>query len=526
MAVNTSMIALGVLFAPVTALFGPVVTWNVLARLALALSAFSMCMALRRWTQWWPAAFVGGLVYGYSAYALSNLHHLFLYFVPLPPVMLLLLYEILVRQRWHPARTGALLGAMCGVQYLISSEILVSTIVIGAIATALHLIACRKHIGPKWPYIKTSSAFALVVGAVLLVYPVGFALLGPSYIAGSPQSPQNLAQFHGGLLSPFVPALQVYRSFVQRLAENGAAMYLGIPLIAALVGTTVWLRRQGLVVLAGTMVAVSLILSLGSSLHVGAHNTGVPLPFTVLGHLPFFDGLIPDRFGLFASLFGGSVLAIGMNELYFLMLNARRPSWRSLRWQKTGAGLVTLGIAVVVLFPLIPQTSEQSIPTPVSPFFASSAAKSIPLGSTVLAYPYPQAWQAGPNSSQSVDDVLLDQAVSGMGFKVIGGYGWRPLGTYGTPEPSRLAPPSVEALFNAAFFASAPATQLGLLERSNLVADLRRFMRTYDVGTVIVLPSGRHPGIVIAQLTAAIGRPIHSGGAAVWFHVQRRLSTT
>ena len=59
---NTSMMALGVLFSPITSLFGPIVTWNVLMRLALVVSATSMCLVLRRWTTWWPAAFVGGLL--------------------------------------------------------------------------------------------------------------------------------------------------------------------------------------------------------------------------------------------------------------------------------------------------------------------------------------------------------------------------------------------------------------------------------------------------------------------------------
>ena len=66
--VNGSMLALGVLFMPITKLFGPVVTWNIALRLAVALSASSMCLVLRRWTTWWPAAFVGGLIYGFSAY--------------------------------------------------------------------------------------------------------------------------------------------------------------------------------------------------------------------------------------------------------------------------------------------------------------------------------------------------------------------------------------------------------------------------------------------------------------------------
>jgi len=59
------MLALGLLFLPITKLFGPIVAWNLALRMALAASACSMCPVLRRWTTWWPAAFVGGLLHGF-----------------------------------------------------------------------------------------------------------------------------------------------------------------------------------------------------------------------------------------------------------------------------------------------------------------------------------------------------------------------------------------------------------------------------------------------------------------------------
>ena len=70
--VNGSMVALGVIFLPITKLFGPVVAWNLALRFAVAVSAASMCLVLRRWTAWWPAAFLGGLLYGFSAYISWN----------------------------------------------------------------------------------------------------------------------------------------------------------------------------------------------------------------------------------------------------------------------------------------------------------------------------------------------------------------------------------------------------------------------------------------------------------------------
>ena len=305
---------LGVVFSPVTSLFGPIVTWNVLLRLAFLLSAMSMCLVMRRWTSWWPAGFVGGLFYGFSMYMIADAPHLFLVFVPLPPLILLLCHEIVVRQRRRPGRTGGLLGLMCGVQYLIASEILVSTLLIAAGAIVLYLMASRKTIASKWPYAKVAVIYAFTVGAVLLVYPVYFTLFGPGHINGVPNSPQDLAALHADLLGPFLPngfpwltSTHFKTVAIERLTSS-APMYLGFPYAVVLVAIVVWLRRRPIVLLMGAMLAIAFVLSLGSYLYIYGNDTKIPLPFIILAHLPFFDGLLAVRFSLFTTLFGAGLL--------------------------------------------------------------------------------------------------------------------------------------------------------------------------------------------------------------------------
>jgi hypothetical protein len=182
--VNGSMLLLGALASPITFLFGPVVSWNVLERTAPFVSALSMCLVVRRWTSWWPAAFVGGLLYGFSSYVTSQSGHLFLAFVPLPPLFFLLLYEALVRQRWSPRRVGALLGLVSAAQFFVFSEIFASLVMMGAGATVLYLFANRKHISVDSHYLKTTGIHAVLAGAVLLVYPIFVTLFGPQHISG------------------------------------------------------------------------------------------------------------------------------------------------------------------------------------------------------------------------------------------------------------------------------------------------------------------------------------------------------
>ena len=68
---NTGEVLVGVGLAPVTWLFGPVAALNVALTLSPALSALAMFALLRRWVAWAPAAFVGGLLYGFSPLALK-----------------------------------------------------------------------------------------------------------------------------------------------------------------------------------------------------------------------------------------------------------------------------------------------------------------------------------------------------------------------------------------------------------------------------------------------------------------------
>ncbi len=183
--VNGSVLAVGTIFAPITKLFGPVVTWNVLVRLCPAISAASMCFVLRRWTTWWPSAFIGGTIYGFSSYAFFYGDYIFLVFVALPPVILLLLHETFVRQRWRPATTGTALAAVCAVQFFVWTEILASTILMGAIAVALYVLAKPHEMIKRWRYASVTLMYGIGVGCLLLAYPLIFTSLMVSCIRGS-----------------------------------------------------------------------------------------------------------------------------------------------------------------------------------------------------------------------------------------------------------------------------------------------------------------------------------------------------
>jgi len=537
---NGSMFALGVPFSPLTTVFGPVVTWNVLLRLSLVVSAFSMCLVLRRFTTWWPAAFAGGLLYGFSCYETGNAAgYLFLVFVPLPPLILLLFYEILVRQRWNAVWGGVLFALSCTAQYLIFAEVLAATVLMGAVASGLYLLFNRRSVSLKSPYLRTAGISAVIAGVLAAGFPLVFTFFGPQHAKGPPNSPTALAQLHGDLLGPFMPGYAQrlntphFRSVWLLHLTNSAMMYMGVPLFVAIVVTVYLLRRRGIVLMCGVMAGFSLILSMGSVLYVNGRDTNIPLPFVVLANFPILNGLLSTRLSLFTFLFGSAVIAIGVDVLH-RRLRSDRSGGSSSRLRRAAAAAAAMTLVAVVAAPMLPYRSQPTSPTGESAFFASTASARIPTGSVVLAYPYPDApfLPARPGHPSvytfaPINNALVDQAVSGMRFKIVGGYSWRPTkGTYGSPHPSRLLPVSVPTLFTTSFFGYANPTETKILEHADLAADLRLFLRRYQVDTVVVLPLGHDPALVRAVLTAAIGPPTkEAGGALVWFNLQDQLKT-
>ena len=347
-------------------------------------------------------------------------------------------------------------------------------------------------------------------------------------------SPANLETFHGDLLGTVIPSrLQHVSSSAYHVLSSQVltpSMYLGIPLFVVVVATVVLLRHRGIVVLAASMMGISLVLSLGTVLYVGGHDTHVPLPLQVLSIFPVTEGFQSTRFALYTALFGAAIVAIGVDELH------RRLEWSGARrvsgLPRALAIAAPLVLAAIVAFPLLPSRTEPSAATDESPFFTTREASAIPSQSAVVSYPWPNApYAPGPdgtfvNDLGPINDVLLDQAIVGMRFKLIGGYGWRPTaGEYDSPRPSRLEPSSVQVLFNTAFTGTASKDQKRALGGANLVSDVRLFLRRYDVSTVVVLPFGADPAKVLTVVEAAIGTPAHLKGATVWFGVQRRLQT-
>ena len=530
-AVNTSMPLLGIVSAPITWVFGPVATYNILLRLGFALSSFSMCLVLRRWTRWWPAAFVGGLLYGFSSYMDGHgLGHVPLTFLPLPPVIFLLLDEILGRRRFRPWQSGVIFGLLISAQFLISPEVLVDTMILAAAALVYVVLVNRWRIAALYRRVATSFAWAALVIVVVLAYPVWFTVAGPQHVVGPPHPLADLALYPGDLLGAVLPTALLRfgpSSWMATanlltggsLTENG--MYLGIPMLVLLAAVVVAFRRRRVLVLTALLAATSWMLSLGNHLTVDRHNTGFPLPFDILFHIPFVQDAEAVRFSFLTAMFVAAAVAIGLDMLHAALRAPRRAEGRhatsppSRTRRRLVATAVPVALAAAVAIPLYPATSYPAVPTGVPALFTTSLLARIPTNSTVLNYPYP------------IDPILpgmLDQAVASMHFKIVGGYAVVPLAngapTYG---PVPLPPPQMQQLFAAAQ-AGGPTERSSLPPLGPSLPALRAFLSEYRISTVVWYPIGADPRVVVRYLTAAIGAPTHVGGVTEWFDVPERLT--
>src|SRR2546425_477656 len=82
---NTLMPLAGVALWPITRVLGPVFAFNVLVTLALPISAFAAYLALLRYVTHRSAAFIGGVLYGFSPYMINQAYgHANLILAPIP----------------------------------------------------------------------------------------------------------------------------------------------------------------------------------------------------------------------------------------------------------------------------------------------------------------------------------------------------------------------------------------------------------------------------------------------------------
>lgn len=533
---NTSVLALGVALAPVTWLWGPIASLNVALTLAPALSALAAYVCLRRALGLSRfAAFLGGLLFGFSPFVMRNeaVNHLQVTFQALLPLIFWCGYELAVAQRGKWWRWGLALGVLAALQFFIGSETLTITAMTAGMALLAAIVAAVFRQGAlspggvlarRLPFAVRGFALAGAVAAVLLAYPLWFALAGPQHIKGADWA----FSATNGLLRVLLPLSQsaFQQLHLPQIGYLGPAgtlgAYLGIPAIAVLVAAVIAVRRP-LAKLCAVMTLAAVWLSLGAT-HLPVPSGGEPrwlvLPWRALDHLPVLDKITPANFSAVAVWFVAVAAALLVDRVRPGPGGQPAPSGTWLRGALTrraagwaGVGAISAGLVLPWLFawPLPFTTTAVAAPS-----WVAQEGASPPSGAVVLFYPFPSSY---------LDQALVWQARSGMRFSVVGGRGLV-AGPDGTVDHG-LTPGTPEGTMSGLTTSYSPHSYLALPPRPTpaTASAFRSALRRWKVTTVVMTGGGRAPAYARQWLTTVLGTaPTLQNGAWVWDDVQKLIS--
>ncbi len=523
LAQNTASPLLGLIGAPLTEAFSPLVSTNVLMVLAMPISATAAFVVLRQWEVWLPGAALGGLVYGFSPYMVGQgISHAFLTFVPLPPFIALTLVSILQR-KGPPWRLGLQLGLLVVAQYLISQEVLVDTVIICVVALVCIAVRHPRRIREMADAMVRPLVVAVPLAVALLAYPVWMLVAGPQHETTRANPVVNAYQ--NDLLNFFVPGPLQHvslgmRSLGERLMAGPNPVrlgsfaigsnptefdgYIGV-LVLALVGFLVWRsRRSPRMQLASVLFLASAVLSLGPYLVINAHSTHLKLPFLLLAHIPLVENILPGRLSLEVSACLAAMIAFGLDDL---QRSRPRPQWLTSR-VLAGAFIAILAFTQLPRWPYSTPGQESSFP--------AALRSAIPPGDPVtITYPYSTPLNA-PTS-----EPLSWQMDSRYSFRLLGGYA-RGAGRNGANVlyPPLMDPSGLQRFlvgqaggFTLVLSPYGPPLRFS----SKLVSTTRRTLSKYDVRLVIVDRAESGSGPVMELFSDALGPPkVSSGEFSLW----------
>lgn len=402
---NTSNPLVAILAAPLTAAIGPIAAYNLLVPVAMALSGWCAYLAARHFGAGVAASTLAGLLYEFSPYMLAQSRaHLSTVVVCFAPLLAILLDEALARQRFPAWRVGAAGGALLALQLLVLEEYAATAVLLALVVLVVAAVVVRRWERARVLYAARALGASLVAFLMVAGAPLYIQFLGP-------HRPRTGTTFHEpnrfvtDLLNVFLPTTA--QAFVPPGAtaalgqlsgtfyENGA--YLGLPLLIACAAVAVlgWHDLRVRVIALST--AVMLLISLGGRLHVHGVDTGIRLPGALWNRVPLLAAGLPARLSLYVAL--GAVLLAAI----FLE-----------RWVVRGSGrtrAAAAGLAALLVLTWLP-APPPSFPQPVPHFFAAGA-RAIPAGDVVLLTPWPR---------EGVEQGMVWQSVSGMRFRLVGGY--------------------------------------------------------------------------------------------------------
>jgi hypothetical protein len=504
---NTSGPLVGVVLAPVTWLFGPVTATNVALTMAPALSAWACFAAIRPLVNWKTGAIPAALVFGYSAALVTSLTfgHVSVTVLVIPPFLFTTLHEIVIRQEHSVSRDGLLLAALLVLQFFISPEILVMSLVLAATGLVAVTVVGWRQLRPRSGHALPALGLGVGVTVAVLAYPTWFGLAGPQAVTGVLFALAPIAGVPlSGLLVPggYGASANEYIRFGGYLGHTGPpADYVGWGVALAGVGSVIAARRRPLTWLLLLLAAATFWLALGAYLISGPAWLGHPwLPWRSLSTWPVLKEILPDQFVPLVTLFLAFLLAVGLDALHGE--HWRRSSWLT-RHRSVLAGAATLAVAAVALTPVLITFDAPLRVVPVrTPPYLRDATTRPPAGNVVLTIPFAVSGSTQP---------MLWQAMQGMRFRLAGAALKTPDrqgGPVGTGAPGSARRILTDLSIGGSVLPAGTPRQL---------ATVRIALQSWQVDQVVITGASRDPVYASGFFTAALGvAPVFEQQAWVW----------
>ncbi|WP_143217814.1 hypothetical protein [Acidithiobacillus ferrivorans] len=392
----TSIPTLSLITAPLTIMFGPVFSWNLLSLLAAPLNAFCAFVLLKYLYKNNAAAFLGGYVFGYSSYVIGQLFggHLNLDFICLIPLSILL-FIMHTNKDINKYYFVIIMALIIFLEAGISTEVLATATLFGFVSIMLFFVFEK---GSRSKLIVSSLCLlsSYVIAAVFLAPFLYFLING---FDGAPKFVASPSTYSSDLLNYVIPTpitrigrtvfASIYSRFTGNYAEEGA--YIGVPLLLlfalSLIDKIVENRRTGFALL--VIFVMVIVFSFGPFIHVNGVNTHIKMPWSFFKQAPLIGKALPTRFTNYASL----IVAITIGF-----------------WLSTEAATKKRYVAVIasIMF-IVPNTSIYNWGAPSVPSIFTK--HNILKNNNVIVLPF---GYTGPS--------MFWQLESGMAFNMVGGY--------------------------------------------------------------------------------------------------------
>ncbi|MFC0602191.1 dolichyl-phosphate beta-glucosyltransferase [Streptomyces palmae] len=492
---NTAMLGLSVPLTPVTALFGPAVTWALVLTCGLAGTAAAWYwLLLKRFVASRRAAAIGGALCAFAPPMVShaNAHPNFAVLFMMP----LIIDRLLRLREAAPDRTtreGVVLGLMLAYQVFLGEEALllaaVGLLLFAAGYAVAHPAAARAALRPLARGLAVAAGLALL----LCAYPLGRQFFGAqsytSVLHGAVGNPPGaLVAFAGRSLAGDPATADTLA--VNRTEQNA---FFGWPLVLLVPVIVLWLWREPRVRALAWVAFGTVLLSLGRSIPLPGTEAELPGPWRLLADLPLFESVIESRMAMVAAPAAGILIALACDRL-----QRARPESRGARAGRA-AGWVAVAAA---LLPIAP-TPLATVDRPTVPAFIADGTwrDYLPEGSTLVPVPVPDPVHT---------EALHWQTTAKFGFSLPGGYFNGPYGPDRIGIYGPVLRPTAVLLNEVARTGTVP--EIGPAQRRAAWADLR----FWQAGAVVLAPQPGDQALRVTLERLLAERPRWVGGVWVW----------